>query len=67
MNIVTAVWLLSITYSGTDIELINATYASQSDCVLAAEQFGRDWSKLNDLRTLKGRCQETEVNLGVGL
>ena len=67
MDIVTLVWLLSITYSGTNIELINSSYSSQMDCVNAAREFGQDWAKLKDLRTLQAKCEEVEVNHGVAL
>ena len=67
MNITTLVWLLSVTYSGTDIELLNASYGTKLDCIHSGNTVMLAWSLGEDLRTLTSHCEPVETTHGVGL
>ncbi len=67
MDINTVVWLLSVTFTGTEIELLSASYGSQRDCIDAGNTVMYAWSTIGDLRTLTGQCQEIIKLIGVVL
>ena len=66
MNIVTAVWLLSLTYTGTNIELANASYTTRLDCVAIGSMFIQKFPKA-DPRTITAKCTPVTINHGVAL
>ena len=67
MNIVTVAWLLTMTFSGTDYQIISQEFSSSKGCVAVGQVMLAAWNRSNDLRTVEVACAPVNKNRGIGL